>query len=133
MREIKFRLWDKYFKFMDYDFSNNYLITNDGKVLEKVEKRFADQYWHEYEEDKNCVLMQYTGLKDKNGKGIYEGDIVKGKNYGFNTPIRYIGTVEYVYNKFKVIGLRDKYKGTNDELNTIYEVIGNIYENPELL
>lgn len=132
MREIKFRLWDtqknKWYK------NSDCVIELDGSITQiDVVGEYDGEEKHDFKSRNDLVVMQYTGLKDKNGKGIYEGDIVKGKNYGFNNPIRYIGTVEYVYNKFKVIGCRNKYKGTNDELSTIYEVIGNVYENPELL
>ena len=76
---------------------------------------------------------QFTGLKDKNGKEIYEGDIVKYKFCGI-----YI-TAKIVFNQ-NVCSFQLSYKNINNHwiTNTIYtsddiEVIGNIYENPELL
>lgn len=77
------------------------------------------------------VLMQYTGLKDKNGKEIYEGDIVKGSAYGKEI---YTGVVEFYDASFvmRIDGNKGYYrlnKMTFQEL----EVVGNIYENPELL
>lgn len=108
MREIKFRLWDDKLKKFDYDFR----ITSKGKEIKYIQYQ-GDNYY-------DCELMQYTGLKDKNGKEIYEGDIV----------IRY-----YDYNSMSVVKWDDAltismpYYDSGDD----YEVIGNIYENPELL
>ena len=87
----------------------NYVINRELDKLNKGE-------WIE--------LMQYTGLKDKNGNEIYESDIVK--RYANN------GLVKYIENKFVIsipVGKREIIIGNLD--NT--EVIGNIYENPELL
>ena len=128
-RVIKFRVWCKQNEVMKS-------VARIGFIEDKL--WYVEDEDHEtqppyFYDDDDWALMQYTGLKDKNGKEIYEGDIVKGKNYGFNNPIRFIGTVEYSYNHFKVIGCRNKYKGVSDELNTTYEVIGNMFENPELL
>lgn len=118
MREFKFRAWRKEHKQMDYS------------------KSWQDLWeFHEYHDKvfgkDGYLLMQYTGLKDKNGKEIYEGDIVRGRSYGFPTTRNYIGVVEYWYNGFSVKENKDK--GIRDGLNTTFEVIGNIYENPELL
>ena len=128
MREIKFRAWDEVEDKM-IPFNKLWLEMEDGYGG----VREFDSSTGKYEEcTSEFILMQYTGLKDKNGKEIYEGDIVKGKNYGFNNPQRYIGEVIYIYNRYEVKGTK-QYKGIRDELNTTYEVIGNIYENPELL
>ena len=74
-------------------------------------------------------IMQYTGLKDKNGKEIYEGDIVKG-------PTGYIFNVLFNEGSFKICS-----NESHPLKNTMFlmngpewlVVIGNIYENPELL
>ena len=96
-------------------------------------------YYHdnfgEILEDKDCIVMQCTGLKDKNGKLIYEGDIVK---FNFDTDeIKavvswddkeligfYLNTTDY---------FKDKYVTDYDFYKNDYEVIGNIYQNFELL
>ena len=100
-----------------------------GDVFEKaIENGTA----YEYEEwcywEGKFELMQYTGLKDKNGVEIYEGDIVREytgfSDEGGDYP------VEYHANGFWLEG-RDNEFGFGDESDM--EVIGNIYENPELV
>ena len=136
MREIKFRAWDKKRKEMllagDYPQDEEVMnlmdidweglgILFDGDIIACDEcGRFA------YLANDRYVLMQYTGLKDKNGKEIWEGDIVKG--------IRGIGgECVFICGRFSI-----RYKdGTHltfiSENKNDVEVIGNIYENPELL
>lgn len=80
-----------------------------------------------YRKNEKYKIMQYTGLHDKNGKEIYEGDIVKA-NF-FNKEIT--GKIEFAFGAFFVTG-----SAVSDNQMFIfsdYEVIGNIYENPELL
>lgn len=74
------------------------------------------------------ILMQSTGLVDKNGKEIFEGDIVHA--YGEDTYL--IGVIEYFDNAYCIKSKNGIYNllWTNAEQ---YEIIGNIYENPELL
>ena len=124
MREIKFRAWHKEEKIM-------------GEVLgiDILHKEIffsnedADCYGHT--DFKDIELMQYTGLKDKNEKEIYEGDIVKLRNNHGIGVVKYYDewgafVIEYVKSKPLVVLGMSYYKED-------IEVIGNIYENPELL
>ena len=84
-------------------------------------------YWiHPTQPD--CILMQYTGFKDRNGKEIYEGDIVKITE-GFSIKK---GEVLWDNEMASFIVLGAKYDEVVD-LDTIESIIGNIYENPEFL
>ncbi|ERI10852.1 YopX family protein [Aneurinibacillus aneurinilyticus] len=110
MREIKFRAWDK----------NLERLYNPDYVQE---------YFHEIVSDnKRFTLLQYTGLKDKNGKDIFEGDILEYKKLSFHEDGVERGHVWY--NEYA------EWSVNNWLLNRIYrraEVIGNIFEHPELL
>lgn len=130
MREYKFRAWDSWWDKMYYfDFAKNIEATPDNElkglwILHEEGSVYAIQ-------DK-IKIMQYTGLKDKNGKEIYEVDIVL---YDRNIH-KDIDTA-----KFKVVWAKDRYvlqeikhKYYIDDVTwELIEVIGNIYENPELL
>ncbi|MCK5607015.1 hypothetical protein KAR91_34345 [Candidatus Pacearchaeota archaeon] len=109
-REIKFRAWHPEHEEMVY-FRPDVICIDAYQSLALVTLM----------EEKSEFLQQYTGLKDKNGKEIYEGDVLKGDDDG-NDAVVYKG------NKFILEPLGD---------DCIYwtrsEVIGNIYENPELL
>ena len=115
-REIKFRAWDGE-RMWDFFENTRYFISpTSGKVFDTKWGKFLD--WK---------LMQYTGLKDKNGKEIYEGDIVQHTN-GWTGVI--------IWNQddcaFISESIHDK-KETAWLAEDIQEIIGNIYENPELL
>ena len=94
-------------------------------------------------EYKKAIALFYTGLKDKNNKEIYEGDILSADTYPFIDEGRqnYIGIVEWVFAGFQYIlrCVNPNKRGVSDGINEPleegkeFEVLGNIYENPELL
>ena len=120
-REIKFRAWcvAGMFKVDDLYFDKGQAELNDGDI-----RSFKD-----------IKLMQFTGLKDKNGKEIFEGDILR---YGDK---RYKIIIQIVWNDLSDNGFRILRQANKNILHDIRiyrfdeqaEVIGNIYENPELL
>ncbi|MGK5512342.1 YopX family protein [Brevibacillus formosus] len=135
-RVVKFRAWDPDREKMMYPMVLNWW-EDDGALAFRSE--FVDR-----EEPHECTskypdeveLLQYTGLRDKNGKEIYEGDIWQndGSVYvifwskefaGFRTKVV---QSDYALIKGLVFTLRQYTEAVN-----VIEVIGNIYENPELL
>lgn len=123
MREIKFRGYDG----IDWIYGMRVDYDKETDTWYMIEKGAPDDDWMMVGN-----VGQYTGLKDKNGTEIYEGDVVKGHWWERGKANRHIGRVAYVMNAFKVRGVK-QYLGMDDELNPSYEIIGNIYENPELL
>ena len=135
MREIKFRAWDKVCREMFY---NSELANGDMMVIcldGEIQLSDDDTY-----KPDDFILMQYTGLKDKNGKEIYEGDILRlwrstGKNgeprgeYYKPFPVEYCE----LWTQFVVVDKANKAQMGIWQAFGAFEVIGNIYENPELL
>lgn len=129
MREIKFRAWDK----------------KQKKMLkwEQIQKSF-NNYWWSHKNNGNYILMQYTGINDVDGKEVYEGDIVKinaivlreedrwngktgeymGKKH-VEVPLKVVKVVEWKIDGFGLVN--------NNWIEWNFELIGNIYENPEFL
>lgn len=134
MREIKFRAWgcqrrpqDEFKMFYQKDFNiEKFLRTIRNKCL-------------------GWELLQFTGIKDKKGKDVYEGDIIydpfdgrvsyivfeKGE-FKSSSKVTY---VEKVKGKFKVVGNEIGYYPSDflESVKDFYWIIGNIYENPELI
>jgi uncharacterized phage protein (TIGR01671 family) len=149
-REIKFRAWDKGNKEMIYQSENT---TKPNGIMEAqftfdemgawiFTRNYGEQACNEV---KNFELMQYTGLKDKNGKEIYEGDIVEihdGTITAFRTSGKHIiewwnGQFVFQANSHEEddyinFGWWVRSNNHSASLKQI-EVIGNIYENPELI
>lgn len=83
----------------------------------------------------NVILMQSTGLKDKNGKEIFEGDILCDEGLEQEDEFVYV-TVSYREGMWLCDQITDELCGYGGELNEFsndYSIIGNIYENPKLL
>jgi len=113
MRKIKFRAWDK--KEMIYNIKAiQFPIKDDVSAKEIVVYDVSEKPF------RNIVLLQCTGLKDKNGKEIYEGDIIKHP---------YKGIREVYYDDYE---RGFAVEGTYLNRMAAGEVIGNIYSNPEL-
>lgn len=123
---FKFRLYDKAIGEMVYDVCVGF-IKDSGKTDDWVcADTSCGQITYRGDKLKDIVLMQCTGLKDKNGKFIYEGDIIKD----LIVP-EYPYIVKWFKGEFK---LKSIVSNSYLEFDTIQqEVIGNIYENPELL
>ena len=134
-REIKFRIWDKTFKkFLKDDYESKNVIDRDGNLFMYVlSETFRDLYF--YKLLKNIEISEYTGLKDKNGKEIYEGDILK-YNFPYDGRLKHISPVKFLETEAS-FGIKDRYENEipfyKIAANNYFEVIGNIYENEELL
>lgn len=118
MREIKFRVWSKHTKKMFYE---GFYISQNGDLFQNDSL--------DYKNKDSFEVMQYTGLKDKNGKDIYERDILKVTTVRGDT--RWQMEVDFENGCFALKEGPELWKLKYDYPN--HEVIGNIYENPELL
>ena len=125
-REIKFRVWDigsqKMRLVKEISFRLDYVEDIDGAVSGiTVQTDDGD------EACLNFILMQYTGLKDKNGKEIYEGDVLQSDVQGYEGD--YSNGIIVISNIISTGNI--SYKIEIQEYGM--RVVGNIYENPELI
>jgi len=132
-REIKFRAWDKEYTDEDGDIYGGDMyyseIDYDKRKLNLVSFNIGNSGYNE-----DMIFMQSTGLKDKNGKEIYEGDIFRNgvlilwvsyRNTSFTLDCNDYQCVCALSDFYNVLSL--------DDLEHQFVVIGNIYENQELL
>lgn len=139
-RPIKFRMWDLKEEEMNYQIVNGIYFegTLEGTGTLKMEvNRFFEKLQRKF------IIMQFTGLCDKNGKEIYEGDIVEFKllrtatadsdiSVDSNPFFGRIGPIIFKDGMFLIDGIATMRTAAGDYSYAV-EVIGNVYENPQLL
>lgn len=129
-REIKFRVYDKklkkYMTLKEYQDLHAIEVETDGTLILSPRYRFMDSMMIDTDA---FDVQEFTGLHDKNGKEIYEGDILPFTMYDLKTEYYYI---VFRNGEFEAINKQD----TNFIWRSAWKesaVIGNIYENPDLL
>ena len=126
-REIKFRCWDSKEKKMIYDIQDEFYCCECACEYSGGSCDDGDSYFGVYLDDERYEVEQYTGLKDKNGKCLYKGDIVEFPvDDGMLRIVR--GIVMYDAPSFYM-----DYRQAAPRLHSGCMVLGNIHENPELL
>ena len=132
---FKFRAWDEGNKVMHFDFQfvktgddgNDWILfTSDKQPKFPINEWSSNPYFSQ-----QLKIMQFTGLLDKSGKEIYERDIVKGYGYEVRNghqirPERIFAINDFIKDTYRLLCITE---GTGETV----EVIGNIYENPDLL
>jgi len=128
-REIKFRVWCKDYK----RWENQLMLSHNGYLYDYDLGR-----GRLYNSSKTHIIQQFTGLKDKNDKEIYEGDIVTaliphGNNiHRAKTYDVFISVVNFTHGGF-TIDVGEEFESFLGETSVEIKIIGNIFENPELL
>ena len=126
-RKLKFRAWigDRMeYQVMVGQLGSFFTYQDPNDSACAINTRYTD----------STPIMQYTGFKDKNGKEIYDGDIIKfGTSLVIYEVIFTNGTSEHsCFNGWGLINIDSKLRYHLNDRN-FYEIIGNIYENPELI
>lgn len=121
-REIKFRAWDAVNKMMDC----NVFINGDGSVYDYASPTYNTPNIEIERQD--FTIMQYTGIKDMYGIDVFEGDILKLSNVFDNQGYFKKAVVTFEDGAFEC-----NYSLLKRYAKNTFEVIGNVYENPELL
>lgn len=123
---LKFRAWDNRFS----EFVEDFFVSKDGKIY-KISKDTGYGFAISRETSDKVILMQSTGLFDRNGKEVFVGDIIKctrGCPHEVYIEKEYAGTFIGGMPAIYLKGLSEGYAWTGDE-----EIIGNIYENQDIL
>lgn len=126
MKELKFRVWDKE-RECYLDETELAGITPDGRYILYIEEEEISKL----EVEGNYILEQYTGIKDKNGKEIYEVDIVEYTTCYYGNEKRHRKVVEW--SEWDSDDFGEPHNLGYSNLSECMEVIGNVHENAELL
>lgn len=132
MKPFKFRVWNKEYKRWEYSYS----LNKEGK-LEEVCCFHGDAWASEIENQEDYEISYSTGIFDKNGKEIFEGDILKkeynnGRSYEVLVEFKIMLNCGDCFND-SGIGFDFKSAITDEEEFSKFTIIGNKYENTELL
>ena len=141
MREVKYRAWDKVNKEMHVDIqeadgTHDHITYNTDESMVKLHIDSFSDYLH----DDDFIIIQYTGLKDEKGIDVFEKDIVNIVELGKNI-LEYVSVVEYENSGYLVTepnGTQVPLDCFHNQENAVMplfeiEVIGNAFENPDLL
>lgn len=132
MTPIRFRAWHRAEKVLARVVGFHFDESDDDMSMATVDLYPELPSWH----FKDCIIQQATGLKDKNRKEIFEGDIVKvGFGHEWNDPSKYDfrGVMRYDPEFMRFTATTNDGTMTDNYSVEWYEIIGNIYENPSLL
>jgi len=146
-REIKLRAWngeEMIYQSKNKEYDDYYMLTLEGRFYGHT--RTGDEYFDFYEDElnkKNYILMQYTGLKTKDGAEIYEGDILGGYPHGTSKIVwddKYAcWSAHWIEQQIDEDGGEFDVDCSSmlhyelDNCKDTWTVLGNIYSNPELL
>ena len=137
MKELKFRVWHT--KLCHYLKDNEFYIEPDGSVYSAFESyddkiintNYIENFSRDDFDEGYIIVEQYTGLKDKNGKEIYEGDIVEYTTCYYGKEKRHRKIVEW--KEWDSDDFGEPHNIGFSDLSECMEVIGNVHENPDLL
>ena len=127
MREIKFRAYDTLTKKYMWPYPDGFCLFGEVMMGDLIGQQFKKEEGERILRYNDVLIEQFTGLHDKNGKEIYEGDIVKSIDSDFNRVIKWDGITPSFTMQ------RDDFKECVWYNEKYCEVIGNIHENSELL
>ena len=133
-REIKFRAWDKDTECYLYDIQDAYdTLSGHVKYDDGENACYDEDCFGVFLDNEQYIIEQYTGLHDKNGRSIYEGDIVRTGKDNIDDPEPMIGQV--IMREGSWLIENEKKQEAVDLFSEITsrEVIGNLFEDKQLL
>lgn len=130
MRKTKYKVWDKQsekmFFVLDIDFVSGIITASEDMSLSNIVQL-------PYDNSEFSILLQFTGLKDKNEKECYKGDIIRYKYYHLSKILTGIAKVEWDNGAYFLTDINIKRNYPMYLADLSFEIIGNIYQNKELL